>query len=98
MKEPIMLLDGHRGVYIPQNFAEEIIHRGYKFTHTGKIWKDLRCLLKGPDNNEWYWEAWASLMDKLTLFSHIKGETTPHILWQNDDLWAVPEGFDIENW
>ena len=93
MNQPILLIDGNRGQYIPQEFAKDLMNRGYNFTHNRPIWKDVRTLLSGPDN-EWYWEAWESLMDKLT-FANKKYPGTPYHLEQHDDLWAVPEGYDF---
>jgi hypothetical protein len=56
-----LLLDDHRGIYIPQNFADE-----FKLELFGGInADDIETLKAGPDH-EWYWEAWQSVLDNAT--------------------------------
>ena len=72
------LLDGHRGIYIPQNFAE----------NHGEAWgvseEDRSILLAGPDH-EFYWDTWSDVLDTATL--QYNGKTWH--LHQDSDLFAV---------
>ena len=90
--EPVLLLDGNRGIYIPKIFAEEIINGVYRVKNR----EDLTVLLNDLDspNNEYYWESWEDLLNNCILLDSKGNEFT---LYQNDDLWAIPEGYDMEN-
>lgn len=90
--DAILLFDSNRGIYIPQNFAEEII-RDYVSGVSDEVWKTLE---NGPDD-EWYWEAWDSVMDS----AEITVPEQPGIkfsLWQDGDVWLVPKGCEIPEW
>lgn len=75
------------GVYIPQRFA-----RCYSFDLLGlseKFQDDYKCILQGPSaENEWYWDAWQSILDNATLKDT---DGIVHYLYQDGDLWAVPK-------
>lgn len=64
MKAIELLLNSGRGVYIPQAFAEEClgfpsnVENGWDFAELA-----AEVLLKGPDDNEEYWEAWEYMLD-----------------------------------
>ncbi len=83
-----LLLDGNRGVYIPQNFVEEC----------GSIWTisewETTTLSRGPsyeDNegltvpNDNYWGAWNQVLDRST-YTDKDGNVWQ--LHQDGDLWA----------
>jgi hypothetical protein len=84
-KTPNLLLESNRGIYIPQTFA-----RDFDIPLPENIARDL---LEGPEN-EWYWQSWAWVLDNVTYVE--KG--TRYGLYQDGDLWAIPEGFDTEEW
>jgi hypothetical protein len=81
-KEPavILLFDSARGIYIPQNFAEEI-QREYV---SGVDAETYETLAAGPDG-EWYWEAWQDVLDNAVLT--IGGDE--YMLYQDGDAWAL---------
>lgn len=78
-----ILLDGSRGIYIPQNFAEKFDLR---------LWSnidedDIETIAKGPHDNEWYWEAWQDILDN----AQYKYQGRTWHLWQDGDLFAYCE-------
>lgn len=82
--EPTLLLDSNRGDYIPEIFARCYEHR---------IPEHIYSYLQDPEREE-YWEAWAWVLDTVT----IEIDGYPHYLWHDGDLWAIPEGFDLDGW
>jgi len=84
-KTPNLLLESNRGIYIPQVFAQD-----FDIPLPENIARDL---LEGPEN-EWYWESWAWVLDNVTFLE--KGAR--YSLYQDGDLWAIPEGFDTDEW
>ncbi len=82
-----ILLSDARGIYIPQNFAEDM----------GEAWHlsaDDIAHLSDPEN-EWYWEAWYSVLDNAYF---IDGNGRKWTLHHDGDLFAIREDFDLENW
>lgn len=78
----LLLSDGH-GVYIPKLFANNF---------DMAVWNvnldDVKCVSIGPEpSNEWYWEAWQSILDTATTIHN----GVKYYLYQDGDLWAVPE-------
>ena len=83
-----LLVDSHHGQYIPQVFAK-VFGLPENFTNWDGIKEDIYFLSQdGSNEHENYWETWEYVMDNAKLKSGFE-------LWQNEDLWAVPEGF---NW
>ena len=80
-----LFLDGNRGVYIPQHFAEAIDVKDW----TGIDAEDLDVLRAGPDH-ESYWDAWTSVLD----YAETKDG---RVLWQDGDLWLVARGKALED-
>ena len=84
---PELLFDSNRGQYIPRDFATEIDYRAMGLTD------DDVADLKDPDG-EWYWDCWTRVLDNARW-------TDPHgivwYLWQDGDVWLVPEGYDDED-
>ena len=74
--------DSH-GVYIPQYFAESVIRETVENV-TPEDWSYLEA---GPDD-EWYWEAWDSVMNKARVKHPTTGEE--FYLYQDGDLWLIP--------
>ena len=84
--EPLLLLDDHRGIYIPRDFANECASHW-----DGWSWDDIQVLKAGPDHDD-YWEAWDSVCD--SAYAYAKG--VRYTLYQDGALFAVPDGFDFE--
>jgi len=76
------------GVYIPQHFAESI----QKECLGGVSNEDMQILLEGPEA-EYYWEAWDTVLNNAVL-TDSSGKRWN--LWQEGDLWVVPEGWEPE--
>jgi len=82
------LVDGARGIYIPQHFAE---HHAHHFDGIDKA--DLSILLLGPTCEE-YHEAWINILDAATFTDHLNRVWTLH---EDQDLFMVlPEFFENE--
>jgi hypothetical protein len=86
MKAIELLLSDSRGIYIPMTFAQGCLgypsdsENGWEFSEDA-----ARVLLKGPDDNEEYWEAWEAMLDRAVF--KLEGGTWR--LYQDGDLWAV---------
>lgn len=82
-EESILFADSARGVYIPQHFAESI----QRDLVTGVTEDDWRILEAGPED-ELYWEAWNDVEQSAVVHAP---EGVDYYLYQDDDLWLVPE-------
>lgn len=82
----VCLLDGARGVYIPQGFAECYNHKIWNYSE-----KDEKVLLEGP-YYEYYWETWADVLDAAYCIDE-DGKTWT--LYQDGDLFAYREDHDF---
>ena len=83
-QELILLLSDNRGQYIPQNFIEQY---GDDLVNVSD--EDKQILLAGP-YHELYSEAWDTvLMDGI-----IRMDGNVYTLYQDGDLWAVPDGYE----
>jgi hypothetical protein len=81
--EPIeaeCIIDGHWGVYVPQEFASRGMAEAW-----GVKPEDIAILLAGPDH-EFYWEAWDDVTREAT-FKDANGKVWS--LEQDGDLFAV---------
>jgi hypothetical protein len=83
--KPFVLLDGLRGIYVPQRF---VAHGGI----SGISPEDLAILRAGPDH-ESYWEAW----EEALRFGEITVAGTCFSLHQSaeGDLWALPPLWEV---
>jgi hypothetical protein len=83
--KPFILLDGLRGIYVPQKFAQLEGIGGISA-------EDLAILRAGPDH-ESYWEAW----EEALRFGEITVAGICYSLHQNEegDLFAVPPGWEV---
>ena len=76
-----VLVEDRYGVYIPQAFA-----KNYDMSKWNNINQDdLNILLKGPWDNELYWEAWESILNNATYTN----QDHTWYLYQDGDLFAV---------
>lgn len=86
----ILYADSARGVYIPQHFAESI-----KREHvTGVTSEEWDILESGPDT-EWYWDTWSSVEQNARITHPETGIV--YTLYQDGDLWLVPEDWQPED-
>lgn len=88
----ILLVDGARGIYVPQNFAVRFadnILAADNPTHYSDIQENLAILKSGPDNDD-YWEAIADIERDAVL--DIEGRK--YTIHQDGDLWALPIGYE----
>jgi hypothetical protein len=82
-----LLLDGARGIYIPQNFAECFDVSAWNVSD------ELRdILLAGPDH-EHYWDAWEQVLDN----AHTSQYGEKWTLYQDGDLFAVADSHSWED-
>jgi len=92
-----LILSDSRGIYIPRDFLTDNYNN--EATEHCKAWglteenKEQWIDCVDPEN-EFYWESWDELLDKCILVDSKGNEFT---LYQNDDLWAIPEGYDNED-
>ena len=101
LQKSIFLLDGRRGTYIPQEFAEDMLSENlhsYRFTSTSLVLVQmLNELAKGQDN-EFYWENWS---DILCYYNEIHRESTNELFYltqgEDGDLWLVHED-ELAEW
>lgn len=77
-----LLLDGSRGIYLPQEFASR-----YRTEHYGVTEEQREILLYGPEHGL-YWEVWDEVLSEAS-FTDPKGRR--YYLYQDGDLWLVPE-------
>lgn len=85
-KRMVLIADSHHGIYIPQLVLKgEIDNPKWNFSDCNK--EDIDAVLKGPEN-EWYWDAWNNIESNVKITD---SEGTVYFLYQNDDLWAIPE-------
>lgn len=83
----ILLLDGNRGRYLPQAFSENY---GNDSALSGVSPECLEVLACGPDHEN-YWMAWDECLDQAVITAFGR----KYLLFQHQDLWAVPEGAEI---
>jgi len=89
MTEPnLILLDSH-GIYIPQLFCSDLGEEEAASLGISS-WALSQCQT-GPDAPH-YWEAWEEI---LTDCSYRDDKGTLWTLYQNGDLWEIPEGFSF---
>lgn len=88
-KDAMLWLDSARGVYIPRDFIERTdsncIH--------GVTREDMDILREGPEEPE-YWDAWDTVLCNAVVIE--PGTEKRFTLYQDGDLWLVPEGWTPE--
>lgn len=81
----MLLLGDHRGIYIPKDFAEGFDAEKWGLTSAeDKV--NLEVLREGPEN-EYYWEAWDSILAEAKSTDPLTGYE--YTLEQDGDLFAV---------
>lgn len=86
MNDAILLIDGSHGQYIPQMFAEQ--YRRHTRDVPEECWADL---LAGP-YEDGYHDAWDMVLNMATI---VNAHGDRFTLYQDMDLWAIPEGAEI---
>lgn len=86
-KAELLFMEMH-GIYIPQLFAQRINLECL----SGVTPDDMEILRQGPEHDH-YWDAWDSVLGNAVL-TNSDGERFH--LWQDGDLWAIPEGEEVE--
>ncbi len=82
-----MLLDDHRGIYIPRDFVQD-----FDLTRWKGIDQDDIDVCLDPEH-EYYWDAWQDILDNATFTEN--GFTW--VLYQDGAVWALcPELMDNE--
>ena len=81
MENMFCLIDGNRGVYIPQQFAKN----WGDAVQSGMDEEQKTVLLAGPQTSG-YWDVWDEVVSEVTfLFDGVLCT-----LYEDNDLWAVP--------
>ena len=80
-----LFLDGNRGIYIPRDFAECI-----KREHVENVSAEQWAILDAGPDHEFYWDAWTEVLDGAVLTDPVTA--VRYTLWQDGDLWIIPEG------
>lgn len=94
MSEPACIVSSGFGIYIPQVWAERY---GAQAAETAGVRREhVNVLLLGPHLSpfEEYDYAWERVLDD---YCHTV-DNVDHFLYQDGDLYEVPETFDMENW
>lgn len=82
----MLWLSDNRGVYIPRDFANSFADRAKHVTGVdAETWSILES---GPDH-EFYWDAWADVLDNATVTDDHGNTFTVH---QDGDCWLIPTG------
>ncbi len=89
MSEKLLWLQESRGLYIPQDFANMFSDRSAVHGVSDEDWAILAA---GPDHAD-YWEAWDEVLNNAS----ITGNGIVYTLFQDGDLWLIPEDYDWEN-
>ena len=91
----LLIVDGAYGIYAPQTFCERMNFKDF-------CGVDQECwdiLLEGP-KHDLYWEAWDELMSNASIvldpatYNQKPGRYIRYYVWQDGDIWLVPEGVD----
>ena len=91
LTEPVCIVDGHHGVYVPQIWAQR--YGDSAVQSAGVLIADISVLIKGPDS-DLYWEAWDNVLNN---YCHeVSG--VKHYIQQDGDLFEYPETFQWEEY
>lgn len=100
LQKSVFLFDGHRGTFIPQNFAEDMLSENlhsYRFTSENPIVREMLDELTDRDNEN-YWDNWN---DILCYYNEIRRESTNELFYltqgEDGDLWLIHED-ELEEW
>ena len=92
--EPILLVDSHHGIYMMQLFCCELLAGNYRYKGISE--DDVKYLAdKNNMDNADYFDCVNDLENSIVLLDKDNNE---YSVTYNEDLWAIPEGFDTEGW
>ena len=86
--EPILLIDSHHGIYIPKLFCEQCNPENTQWVWDYENNKDILLNLE----HELYWDVWQEVLDSAYI---INPDNVKYTLYENGDLWAIPEGYEF---
>ena len=86
-RDAILFASDTHGVYVPKYFAEAIKRDCVE----GVRDEDWAILEAGPDH-EHYWDAWSDVESRAIVTDNAGKRWT---LYQDGDLWLLPEGFEF---
>ena len=89
--QPSLVLSDTHGIYIPQMWCSDLDQE--QSEAIGVDWWDVQVCQAGPDH-EWYWDAWDSILNSVSITDD---DGVTWTLYQDGDLWEVPEGFTFED-
>ena len=81
MKNMFCIIDGNRGIYIPQQFAKN----WGDSVQSGMDEEQKTVLLAGPQTSG-YWDVWDECIDEIEFLF----DGALHTLYESGDLFAVP--------
>lgn len=105
LQKSIFLLDGRRGTYIPQQFAEDMLSENlhsYRFTSSdvnqARLIQTMLTELEEGQDNKYYWDNWN---DILTSYNEIRKMSTNELFYltqgEDGDLWLIHED-ELAEW
>ena len=91
--QPVLLSDSHLGIYMMQSFCEDLLNGCYH-SYKGAKKEDIEYVAdKGNMDKEDYFDYVNDIEQSLILIDKDGNEYT---LQFNEDLWALPEGYEME--
>lgn len=90
-KQVELMCDSHHGIFIPQIMIERLVEAGWNGFSCGEI-ADLK---EGPDDNEWYWQAWENVLNNAYLHDENGIEWRLH---HDGDLFACHADYDFHEY
>jgi len=102
LQKSIFILDGHRGTFIPQQFAEDMRNEhlySYRFTNESNVLQRMLIELDEEGREcEFYWDNWN---DILCHYNEIRKMSTNELFYltqgEDGDLWLIHED-ELEEW
>jgi hypothetical protein len=102
LQKSVFLFDGHRGTFIPQQFAEDMRNENmhsYRFTNESNVLQRMLIELDEEGREgEFYWDNWN---DILCHYNEIRKMSSNELFYltqtEDGDLWLVHED-ELEEW
>jgi hypothetical protein len=88
--EPLHWVDGSRGIYVPQAFAQSMGDDGRSKAVINVSREEWAVLDAGPDH-EHYWDVWSDVEQKAEV---VCPDNNAYRLFQDGDLWLIPVGME----
>ena len=84
-------LSDNRGQFIPRDFATSFADRA---KHVEGVSDETWATLEAGPDSEWYWESWESVLDHARVTDE---HGVKYRLWQDGDLWLIPDGMEFDD-